>query len=283
MTHSSEWKFDKPIIEVICDIDPIIKYADIQYFLAGATARDIMDKLAGAPSQRLTMDIDLAVNINGWDVFYKITDLIVGGGKFHRNSKPMHRFIHKATNIPIDIIPYGSIENKEHEIQWPDPDSPAMSTLGFREAYESAIPIMVSIDSAVTIKIASRLGLTIMKIISWDDNRARRTRDAKDLLHIIRHYLTDANIRRMYEDHADIPASNDFDFECAGARLLGRDIAGIASPKVFHYIRSIISREAVEDGENRLVIDMMSSQLNYENDFESTLRIIRALGKGLAE
>ena len=68
-----------------------------------------------------------------------------------------------------------------------------------------------------------------MKLIAWNENRPKRATDALDLLHLIRNYLDPDNQSRLYMDHSDLIDADNFDYECAGARLLGRDIASIAS------------------------------------------------------
>jgi predicted nucleotidyltransferase len=47
-----------------------------------------------------------------------------------------------------------------------------MSTVGFREAYDSSIEVRMAAD--LIVRVASLAGLALMKIVAWDDRRFDR-------------------------------------------------------------------------------------------------------------
>jgi predicted nucleotidyltransferase len=281
MMQSLPWKIDETRLKVILDLDEVTKNLGISFIVVGAVARDLIDSMLGISSVRLTQDIDLAIHINGWDKFNTLSSAMISGGKFRHDKAPKHRFFHISTHIPVDIIPFGPIDGNEHSIQWPAPDHTKMSTLGFEEAYQSAIEIRISTTPDVTIRVSSRPGLAIMKLIAWNDNRPGRSKDALDLLHLIRNYLDPNNEERLYKDHSDLMNVDNFDYEYAGARLLGRDIASIASPQVLRAIGSILDAQILDGSDFKLVNDMIGNITESEYRFEQVLQLLKYLKFGI--
>ncbi|OGC96497.1 MAG: hypothetical protein A2W25_15025 [candidate division Zixibacteria bacterium RBG_16_53_22] len=267
----------------VADFDQIAGTMDLPYFLIGATARDIIYNAMRVPSPRMTQDIDLAVSISDWDTYDKLSSSMLASGKFGKNKTPRHRHFHLTTNIPIDILPFGSIDGGDFTIHWPDPDHTSMSTLGFEEAFKSAIETQISINPNVTIKVSSAPGLAIMKLIAWSDNSTGRARHALDLLHLIRNYLDPVNELRLYDEHSDLMEIDDFDFECAGARLMGRDIASLASPQVLTRINDILTGETQDECDFKLLIDMAGHPVESEYRHDEILKLLRSLRDGVRD
>ncbi len=281
MMHSSVWKIDQQQLEVISDIDIITKKFSVPYLLIGAVARDLIVDALGIGRPRLTYDIDLAVLINGWEEYERLAEIVLESGRFRQDNVPKHRFIHLAANVPVDIIPFGPIEEADHIIKWPAPDHTSMSTLGFEDAYNNSISVTISDKPKIIIRVASRPGFAIMKLIAWNDNRSKQIADALDLLHLIRNYLDSDNLIRLYDEHSDIATTKDFDYECAGAMLLGRDIAFIASPQTLKAIDDILVNETSDDSNFKLISDMLGNALDREFQSEQLLQLLSCLRNGI--
>lgn len=281
MMHSLAWKFDKSQLEAISDVDITAKKISVSYLLVGAAARDLIDNALGISSTRLTEDIDLAIRVDGWDKFNELCAMMLSSEKFQQDKARLHRYFHLATNIPVDMIPFGPIDGVGHVIHWPAPDHTSMSTLGFEEAYNNSITVKISDEPEIIIRVSSRPGLAIMKLIAWNDNRPGRARDALDLLHLIRNYLDPDNLNRLYDEHSDITVSEDFDFECAGARLLGRDIALMASPQTLKAIDDILSVQTSDDSDSKLIFDIIGVGIGTEFGFDQLLRLLICLRDGI--
>src|ERR1051325_3904190 len=71
-------RIDPPVLDAIRRVDSAVRKHDTSYFLAGATAREIMLRhVFGRPSGRRTADVDLGIAVRDWDHFTKLkTDLI---------------------------------------------------------------------------------------------------------------------------------------------------------------------------------------------------------------
>ena len=98
-----------------------------------------------------------------------------------------------------------------------------MSTVGFANAFNDTFSGRFLDDPDFNIKIASICGLTIMKMISWEEKFPDRNKDAIDLEFMMRNYINAGYLERFYDEGSDIINENGFDFEVASARFLGRE------------------------------------------------------------
>jgi predicted nucleotidyltransferase len=169
----------------------------IHYLVVGAMARDIVLVHGyGAKVERGTRDVDFGIQVQTWDQFEQLkARLFKAGFKQHKNK------VHKLTmvdsgNLPweIDIIPFGEIAHKEpdsegHTIGWPPKDDVVMSVMGFAEAFEDALTVLISETPILEQKVASPAGMLVLKLISWlERDPDIRKKDAVDIYYLIKHY-----------------------------------------------------------------------------------------------
>jgi len=87
----------------------------------------------------------------------------------------------------------------------------------------------------------------------------------------------------LAEAHPDLLADDNFDYERAGARLLGRDMAAVMSPKTRKVVFEILERETANPDRYRLVEDMMGNSVVSGSVFEACLQYLEALKTGIGE
>jgi predicted nucleotidyltransferase len=256
------------------------------FFVVGATARDLIFGLGhGLPSRRATLDKDFGVRLASWDEFEKLKESLFTTGHFNQ-TKEVQRLRYRG-ELDVDILPFGGIADAEGEIRWPPDGNVVMSTVGFEDAYRAALEVRVRASPPLDMLVASTPGLTIMKLISWADRPQDRVRDAVDLAQILEWYLDADNYGRLLEAHLDLVDISDFDYVPAGARLLGRDIAAIGEAETIGRIREILAKETTDQGQHRLIQDMMAgrgpSDEESENRFDALRTLLRQLGKGIED
>jgi predicted nucleotidyltransferase len=100
-----------------------------------------------------------------------------------------------------------------------------MNVAGFEEALRASA--LLRIEEGLAIRVASLPGLTILKFLSWYDRRNENTKDAADLYTLLATYGDAGNSDRLYTNELALLERAEFDFEVAGAQLLGRDVAQI--------------------------------------------------------
>ncbi len=247
-------KIDPFTLEVLTLVSKITDTLKMDFFVIGATARDIFFNLVhGVKIQRGTNDIDFSMRVRNWGDFEKLTNALKENNFLP--SRVIHRFTYKS--VPsIDIIPFGEISVNSTTIKWPDKEEREMSVVGFEECYLDSKSVLIQANPLLDIKIASTRGLVLMKLISWKDGYPSRSRDALDILYIIKNYIEAGNMDRLQSEHADL-ITDQFDFELTGATLLGRDISKISRPATLEYLINMLEEEIKEESNSKFISDMM--------------------------
>lgn len=275
-------RIDQSTVSVYETIAKVADSSGIEYFIVGASARDMLLKHGyGINPIRATLDIDIGIQVSSWDNYKQLSSDLIETGKFTKSKEP-HRFLFN-NNTLIDFIPFGNLEIEGNQISWPPEDEVVLNVLGFEEAYKNAIVVRLRSEPVLDIRVASLTGLTILKLISFHDRSSGSNRDAKDLIFIIDHYWEAGNQDRLYKENPDILEEEDFSLFLAGARLLGRDIAKIVGEDIKNNLLEILGNETDEEGQFRLLSQVVSLYSDSENSFEQRLSQLNALKKGLKE
>lgn len=256
-------KIDKHNLEVLLKIKAITDELRIEYFIVGATVRDmILNYIYGIDIYRATNDIDFAVRVRNWEEYKLLIEKVREAG-FREDERILHRYYFDG--LIIDFIPFGDISNNDEIIIWPDNDQREMSIIGFNDAYMNTENILIKRDPDVLIKAVSVEGLVMLKMFSWNDRYLpMRLKDAKDLYLIISTYLRAGNEERLFNEHQDI-VEQATDYELSGAMLLGRDIKQSVSEKVYTALLKILEDNTL----NLLAQDMSKTEnLHKETDDE---------------
>ncbi|MGX7827545.1 nucleotidyl transferase AbiEii/AbiGii toxin family protein [Actinokineospora sp. 24-640] len=206
--------------KVLARIEEAAREARVHYLVVGATARSLVSiGLLGTSPQRRTRDIDIAAEVGSWDEFNSLVR------KLDRHGRSAHKFIVEGTEV--DVVPYGGIEQADRTIMWPDDH--AMNVLGFREAVDSALTVLL--PDGVAVKVPSIPALVLLKLFAWRDRHHADTRDALDLATMIEWYSSGRYLDRLYDEDIDTLEKFDFDPPPAGAWLLGTHIPGLLDAK----------------------------------------------------
>jgi predicted nucleotidyltransferase len=136
-----------------------------------------------------------------------------------------------------------------------------MNVRGLTEALATAV--VVRLPGGGSIDVACLPALALLKIWAWEDRKYTTPgKDASDLWMFLRHYAEAGNEDRLYGQEGEAAlASFDFDFEKAGAWLLGRDAREVLAhgpdPRSsLETLDAILRPEIDPDGALRLVAQM---------------------------
>jgi predicted nucleotidyltransferase len=255
---------DPTVVRVLRALDPIARALDCEYFVAGATARDlILVNVHGLRPGRATRDIDFGIAVRSWDQFARLKEGLVATGQFESNQKMLQRLIYSdqsaGFSMPVDLIPFGGVTDDNCTIKWPPSRDTVMNVAGFEEALASSLSMKLEDD--LSVRIASLPGLTLLKLIAWSDRRRETNKDAADLYRLLSTYADAGNIDRLYDREMVLLEAVGFDLELAGAELLGRDVARLCLPAVLSQIRLFLdSQPEIE----RLVTQMVETSVHLE-------------------
>ena len=154
--------------------------------------------------------------------------------------------------VVVDLIPFGGVEDAARNISWPPEEDIVMRVIGFSDALESAV--FVRLDNNLTIPVVSIPALSLLKLFAWID-RKQEMRDAADILTLLKEYGDAGNEDRLYGEQVNVLESEGYDFEVAGARLLGHDAAGAIAEDAKKYALKILeSDDQMKELTNQVIV-----------------------------
>ncbi|MDP3286630.1 MAG: nucleotidyl transferase AbiEii/AbiGii toxin family protein [Desulfobacterales bacterium] len=273
-------KLDSSLTQALCDVKLAADSLDIPFFVIGATARDIvLEHCHAIRSPRATRDLDIAVEVAGWNEFKKLTEALIVSGGFSATGQ-LHKL--RSATYELDIVPFGPISQDKRSIRWPPDNSVIMNIMGFHEAFSHAHLIRIADDPPMDVHVPTIPGIVILKLISWHDNYPLRAKDAEDLRFFIEHYAEAGNELRLFDEEPGLMREEDFDLTLASIRLLGRDMASMSSEAMITEILTILERETGEQKHYHLVQDMIAGAKAF-GKFDETLAKVEKMKKGFTE
>ena len=153
---------------------------------------------------------------------------------FDASKKLQNRLYYKEkpdnveVGYPLDLVPFGDIEQANHRIAWPPEMAVRMNVTGYEEVLAASEEVEVA--PGQTMHIATLAGLITLKIFAWMDRGRENAKDAKDIYQIMLNYARAGNADRLYNEEMDMLEAVAYDPDLAGIRLLGRDVAQLAKP-----------------------------------------------------
>lgn len=269
-------KIDQPIIALYEVVSNVADQLDIPFVVVGASARDIVLHYGyDVPIQRATRDIDFGIQVSGWPAFHGLRDELIENG--FSETGAFHRLI-SPEGIPVDVVPFGGLQDEDSNIQWPPEGDFEMNVLGFQEVCNNAKMVRIQDEPVVDIPVATPEGMAILKIIAWmDRERSARKKDAKDLVYLLATYEKIPSINdELYKDQ-ELMQQYDWDIELASAHQLGIDAESISEDQTYNTIADLL-----EDKNKNLscetLIEEMCSQV--EREFERNEALLNAFAGG---
>jgi len=273
-------RIDPLVLEAIRKIDEAARKHETAYFLAGATAREIMLRhVFGRPPGRRTLDVDLGIAVRDWDHFTRLKTGLIDHARFEPHARMVQRLIYPSRpSVIVDLIPFGGIEGADRTIAWPPDEDIVMRVTGFSDGLASAVP--VRLDQNLVIPVVSLPVLLVLKLFAWDDRRHEK-KDAPDIYTLVREYGDAGNEDRLYGEEVGLLEAEDYDVELAGARLLARDSARMVSTDTKERARKILLSDAqMEQLTNDIILASSRSDADHVLRCE---QLVRNLRKGFLE
>jgi predicted nucleotidyltransferase len=247
-------QIDPLILEAVRKIDGVAHKHETNYFLAGATAREvILRHIFGRPAGRRTLDIDFGIAVRDWEHFQTLKSALVEEAGFKVHARAHQRLIYPSTPaVIVDLIPFGGVEREDRTIAWPPEEDFVMRVAGFSDGMESSVPVKLADD--LVVRVVSLPALLVLKLFAWLD-RKQEKRDAPDIYTLLKDYGDAGNEDRLYGDALNILEEEGYDVEIAGARLLGGDAAAVISADTRGRVRDILASDReMEELSNQIIV-----------------------------
>jgi len=270
-------------LAVLTLVDRIARELALDYFVTGATARDfLLYGVFGLDTGRATLDVDLAVAVDSWKQFDAVKVRFLETGAFTAAGDVMHRLFHRGSigqrGYPLDLLPFGGIEQRPNQIAWPPDLSIITNVAGYREALAAAVE--VEVHPGLVVHVASLAGLAILKLFAWADRGAANPKDALDFAVLLSQYSAAGNEDRLFTEELGLLEDLAYNVDLAGPRLLGKDAARVATRETRNKLLALL-----DDAErlDRLVTDMARAFRGAEDPIAKAEASVAQFKAGLRE
>lgn len=270
-------------LEVLTLVDRVARDLELDYFVTGALARDILlYHVFGLETGRATLDVDLAVAVNSWPEFDTIKTRLIETRAVSADANRPHRLFYRASSeakrYPVDLLPFGGIEQRPSQVAWPPDLSIVMNVAGYREAFAAAEE--VELRAGFAVRVASLPSLAVLKLFAWDDRGLEDPRDALDVGVLLHSYGEAGNEDRLYGEEMSLLEAVDYNVDLAGPRLLGKDAARIMASSTRAQVVALLDNPARRD---RLVTDVARVFRAAEDPIAKAEAAIAQFKAGLAD
>lgn len=265
-----EYKLDKtkfandPLYETLTALQKSMEQLNLQLYVVGACARDIAMKVLDVPaSARRTVDIDIAIALDNWDMFDRVSELLQQNS-FKKDPYAKQKFYYKGedgtNDYEVDIVPFGPLADNEM-IGWPPEGNPEMSVRCFEDVMKDADTIIV--DENVRFCIASLSGQFLIKLDAWIDRHLKTDKDARDMFYIIENFYW-TSIVDKYPPPEQVTYSDDpiFDEFVAGAQWIASELRSLLSEEHRAYYVDFIKNELSLEDDSTLIQHLVISSYN---------------------
>jgi predicted nucleotidyltransferase len=269
-----------PLAEAVAAVLRPAAAAGIEVYIAGALARDLWLEFAyGIHTGRRTADVDFAVECADWGAFEGLRTALLAAGELAQSDRVLHKFHHR-NGTELDLLPYGGVERADRTLAWPNGGRPGMNALGFAEVASTTVAFLL--PGGVWVQVVALHALALLKLVAWTDRSLQK--DAHDLLVIAKHYLDAGHVDRLYATAMDIVMRDDFDYEVAGAELLGRDLAALdrGDGVVRGFAITLLQHETDTHGVHLLVSQMTRTARDAGLALRLLLGVLRGIEAGEA-
>ena len=264
-------KIEPDWVDVLRHIEQCTASLNIPYVLIGAAARDLLLQANNLASERATRDIDFSIEVTGWEYFDQLKSCLLSLPEFEQDRAKQRLLFRKS--LPIDLVPFGMIEEQESKISWPPDHAVKMSVLGMSDVLASAISIQVAEKpNILNVPVACIAGIGLLKLLTWNERKVTTNKDAQDFYYLLENYIDIGKAQHLAENHIDL-----FDnIDTAHARLLARDIKDISSKKTQHAVIEILAEE-IENGVASYLIQSMLSKFHEASEPKKILIMLKAM------
>jgi predicted nucleotidyltransferase len=193
-----------------------------------------------------------------------------------------HRLLHRddanPRAYPLDLLPFGGIEQRTNEIVWPPDLSIVMNVAGYREVFAAALEVEIS--TGLVVRVASLPGLAILKLFAWADRGVENPKDAIDLGALLRSYGAAGNEERLFGEEIGLLEALDYDMDLASPRLLGKDSGQVTTTETRNKVLALLDDVATLE---RLLRDMAKGFRGADDAIGEAERLIAQFRIGLRE
>lgn len=251
----------------------------ISWLLAGAGGRILLlENACGLPTGRATMDLDFGVMVNLWKEYMELKDLICKDKGFKADKSQAQRLRYGQNGV-IDLVPFGPIAKPNDKVLWPPEEDVEFNVLGFEEASNTAITLLV--NETLEVPVATPQALLLLKFIAWEDRHNEHPgKDAEDIAYILSNGVEIVGEDALFEEYEEALEATGYDLELASARVLGGWMAETCKDRTLKHVLKFIDAQ-LNQGEDSSLVWEIGKHLYLSQDSEgNALELLQNLRAG---
>lgn len=258
------------------EVSKVTDELEIPFIVVGAMARDlILHHVYKARIQRATNDIDFGIQVSSWNELDRLKSELCKIG--YREDEQAQRMLDPRDRI-VDLVPFGPLQDEHADIIFPPKGNFKMSVLGFQDAMDSSIRVIIQNEPHIEVSVVSPPGLALLKIIAWRDRaREKRNKDAADLAYLIETYEKVGDISLRIYDVRGLMEFYEWDMALASAFLLGQDSKSIAKNETKIMVNDILDQALDKERPSSLIAEMNG---NGVTGIENMYKLLVAFNRG---
>jgi predicted nucleotidyltransferase len=257
-----------------------LKVLDIDCYIIGALARDTRFAQKGKRALG-TKDVDFAILVLDAKNYQELKEYLIKEEGF-RESKINKYSLFDQQGQQIDLLPFGAIEIEDN--QFIDAAGVIHADVsGFKEVYEAATE-EVSFEGGYNFKVSTLAGITILKLLAFDNQPEVRSKDIRDIGAILTYYF-ELESDMIYDRHSDLFSKEDRTLEEITARVLGREMQAVLNRSAIlkERVLTILTKDTASIEESvigRLLVPIMN--LN-PTSIEETVNLLKEIIEGITD
>ncbi|MFC8044220.1 hypothetical protein [Nocardia sp. NPDC057353] len=204
------------IDRVIAEMVSLTDADERSLMLIGAHCRDLLHQAFGRKDAvRSTEDVDVALAVSSPADYDRITSRLTRSGTTDVR--------YSVAGIPVDVVPFGSIENPAGTTHLPGRREP-IDVFGFREVFARSEELRL--PSGSRIALPTPAGYAVLKLKAWADRSANFDyKDAGDIATLSSWYQQDSDIEKLlYSSRIDLLEKAELDSDVAALYLLSEQM-----------------------------------------------------------
>lgn len=251
--------------QVMLQVADALRSINKDYFVIGATARDILAKMLKCVAKRKTADLDITVAVGAWEDFELVMKALVNRGfRKDKNVRQRLYYGHGETEFTLDVVPFGGIAIPDNVFSWPGEPDTKLSVVGFESALKHTYEI--DMDGQFTFVIPTAPALFMLKLVAWNDRSKRLVyKDAVDLDFLIRSYYLENSTREDFIPiYEKIPNADEYSW---GAAMITTDLLQVANQEDLKALKNIIDDELTIAEQSKLLQNCLPEKAP-DNEFD---------------
>jgi len=237
--------------DVMQQVAESFKSIEKEYFVIGATARDILAKMLKSVARRKTADLDITVMIATWNDFETLLETLCYHG-FRRDMKVQHRLYygHGDMEFTLDVVPFGGIAAPDNVFSWPSEPDTELSVVGFDSALKHTY--VIDMDGRFSFRIPTAPAFFMLKLVAWNDRSKWLVyKDAIDMDFLIRSYYLENSTRDdLILVYSMVQESDEY---ALGAAMIATDMLQVAGNEDLPVLKAILDKELCAGEQSRLL------------------------------